>query len=287
MVIDRLTGAPIGTRRYGWCGRGFCPSYGTQRHSAVGPGQPARALRIALTGRALAFLLTEAIGVVAAIWPCLVEAVWQRPADAGNRRHLPAHPAYGFFGLGLSLYFASQGAGRLLWPLLAGLCRMLIALGGGGLTLYLTSSPHWLLGFLALALVMYDLILAIAVRSGVWFRTAQRDIGAAASPRPLFFLRVEIVKDRMNADHRPRPGVHRTDTLVATPIGLLWQTASMLGRSLTKARSVLACRRRRRYIPAPVCETGPGRACPAATACRFQSDPDGQARTRRRPKCPK
>ena len=31
-------------------------------------------------------------------------------------------PAYGFFGLGLSLYFASQGAGRLVWPLLAGLC---------------------------------------------------------------------------------------------------------------------------------------------------------------------
>ena len=28
-------------------------------------------------------------------------------------------PAYGFFGLGLSLYFASQGAGRLFWPLLA------------------------------------------------------------------------------------------------------------------------------------------------------------------------
>ena len=26
-------------------------------------------------------------------------------------------PAYGFFGLGLSLYFASQGAGRLFWPL--------------------------------------------------------------------------------------------------------------------------------------------------------------------------
>src|SRR6202021_658489 len=40
-------------------------------------------------------------------------------------------PAYGFFGLGLSLYFASQGAGRLFWPLFAGLLRMLIAIGGG------------------------------------------------------------------------------------------------------------------------------------------------------------
>ena len=31
-------------------------------------------------------------------------------------------PTYGFFGLGLSLYFASQGAGRLAWPLLGGWC---------------------------------------------------------------------------------------------------------------------------------------------------------------------
>ena len=40
-------------------------------------------------------------------------------------------PAYGFFGLGLALYFASQGAGRLFWPLFAGLLRLLIAVGGG------------------------------------------------------------------------------------------------------------------------------------------------------------
>ncbi len=33
-------------------------------------------------------------------------------------------PAYGFFGLGLSLYFASQGAGRLFWPLIAGIARL-------------------------------------------------------------------------------------------------------------------------------------------------------------------
>ena len=40
-------------------------------------------------------------------------------------------PAYGFFGLGLALYFASQGAGRLFWPLFAGLLRLVIAVGGG------------------------------------------------------------------------------------------------------------------------------------------------------------
>jgi hypothetical protein len=33
----------------------------------------------------------------------------------------------GFFGLALALYFASQGAGRLFWPLSAGFLRMLVA----------------------------------------------------------------------------------------------------------------------------------------------------------------
>ncbi len=40
-------------------------------------------------------------------------------------------PSYGFFGLGLALYFASQGAGRLLWPLLAGFTRLVLAAVGG------------------------------------------------------------------------------------------------------------------------------------------------------------
>ena len=44
-------------------------------------------------------------------------------------------PFYGFFGLGMALYFASQGAGALKWPLLAGFSRMVIAVGGGYLLL--------------------------------------------------------------------------------------------------------------------------------------------------------
>ena len=42
-------------------------------------------------------------------------------------------PFYGFFGLGMAIYFASQGAGRLAWPLLAAVLRMLIAVAGGWL----------------------------------------------------------------------------------------------------------------------------------------------------------
>ena len=82
-------------------------------------------------------------------------------------------PTYGFFGLALALYFASQGAGRLLWPLMAGLMRLIIAVGGGWVALRLTGSLGWLFAALALALVTYGLTLSAAVASGAWFRRAQ------------------------------------------------------------------------------------------------------------------
>ena len=79
-------------------------------------------------------------------------------------------PAFGFFGLGLSLYFASHGAGRRLWSLLAGALRMLIALGGGWLV-RLTGSVSWLFGALAFGLIAYGVTLAFAIQAGVWFRS--------------------------------------------------------------------------------------------------------------------
>ncbi len=41
--------------------------------------------------------------------------------EAGSAYLRTVGPFYGFFGLGMALYFASQGAGALSWPLLAGI----------------------------------------------------------------------------------------------------------------------------------------------------------------------
>ena len=90
--------------------------------------------------------------------------------DAGTAYLRIVGPTFGFFGLGLSLYFASQGAGRLLWPLLGGLFRMIIAVCGGWLVLSLTGSLSWTFAALALALVVYGVTVATSVASGVWFR---------------------------------------------------------------------------------------------------------------------
>ncbi len=144
----------------------------------IGAGQPERALRIALTGGAFAFAISEVIGVAAAVWPHAWLGLFghdPRMLATGAAYLRIVGPTYGFFGLGLSLYFASQGAGKLLWPLLAGLCRLIVAIGGGGLALYLTGSLAWLFSALALALVLYGVMLVTAVKSGVWFRR-NRDV---------------------------------------------------------------------------------------------------------------
>ena len=138
----------------------------------IGAGQQARALRIALIGGALAFVLTESIGLTAAIWPhAWLGLFGNHPPmlETGSAYLRIVGPTYGFFGLGLALYFASQGAGKLLWPLLAGFVRLLIAIGGGWLALRATGSSSWLFAALTLGLVVYGVMLTAAIGSGVWF----------------------------------------------------------------------------------------------------------------------
>jgi Na+-driven multidrug efflux pump len=93
----------------------------------IGAGQRDRALRAAWIGAGIAAGLTEVIGLSAAASPHARLSLFDTdPAmlDAGSRYLYAVGPFYGLFGLGLALYFASQGAGRLLWPVLANLVRL-------------------------------------------------------------------------------------------------------------------------------------------------------------------
>ena len=139
----------------------------------IGAGQRARALRIALAGGALAFVAAEAVGLAAAAWPEAWLGLFgddPQMLETGAAYLRTVGPAYGFFGLGLSLYFASQGAGRLGWPLLAGLVRLVVAVGGGWLALHLTGSLTWVFVALAAGLVAYGVVLLAVIRGGAWFR---------------------------------------------------------------------------------------------------------------------
>jgi Na+-driven multidrug efflux pump len=139
----------------------------------IGAGQRERALRIALTGGAVAFGLCEAVGVAAALWPEAWLGMFghdPRMIATGVTYLHWAGPAYGFFGLGLSFYFSSQGAGRLAWPLFAGFLRMAIAIGGGWAAWLATHDLRAVFAVLSLALIVYGSVLLAAIGSGRWFR---------------------------------------------------------------------------------------------------------------------
>ncbi|MBY3211754.1 MATE family efflux transporter [Rhizobium laguerreae] len=139
----------------------------------IGAGQKDRAIRIAFTGAALSFIITEIIGITAAVFPVEWMSLFSEEhgaIDAGVAYLQIVSPVYGFFGLGLSLYFASQGAGKLLWPLGCGVLRLAIAAFGGWLALTISGTLVGLYFAMAAGLVVYSTVLAFAIKSGVWFR---------------------------------------------------------------------------------------------------------------------
>src|SRR5499425_1501776 len=151
---------------------GFGSALVTMVGTNFGAGQRARARRVAWTGALLAAGATEAIGLAAAFFPhAWLGLFTDEPAvlAAGAAYLRVVGPTYGFFGLGLALYFASQGAGRLLWPLLAGSVRLVSAAAGGWLILrQLPGELTALFAVMALALVLFGSTLAGAIRLGAW-----------------------------------------------------------------------------------------------------------------------
>jgi len=95
----------------------------------IGAGQTRRALKIAWTGSLAAAAIVGSIGLLVALFPDLWLRIFLAPEAAGplaaGRSYFRiVGPFYGFFALGLAIYFASQGAGRMMWPFLGGVVRI-------------------------------------------------------------------------------------------------------------------------------------------------------------------
>ena len=138
----------------------------------VGAGNRERALRAAWIGGWVSFAMTGAVGLAAVIFPAgWLSLFASDPAviEAGTAYFRIVGPFYGFFGLGMALYFASQGAGTLRWPLIAGLLRMFVALAGGWLLLRMTGSLTAVFAAQSAALALFGIVIAVSVARGVWF----------------------------------------------------------------------------------------------------------------------
>jgi Na+-driven multidrug efflux pump len=114
-----------------------------------------------------------AIGLTVTVAPDLWSGLFT--ADPGVRAAANlylrwAGPGFAFVGLGLSLFFASQGSGRVLSPVLAGTVRLIvIALGGWALAAY--AAPAWsLFALVAASMVAFGLSVAAAVHLTPWQR---------------------------------------------------------------------------------------------------------------------
>lgn len=151
---------------------GFGSALVTMVGTNVGGGLFARAERVAWAGAGMAAAVTGSIGLGAAVFPRVWLGLFSTDPEvlkAGATYLRVVGPTYGFFGLGLALYFASQGAGRLLWPVLAGFSRLVIASVGGWIAIrWVGGGLPALFGVMALAFVVFGITVMMAVKSGAW-----------------------------------------------------------------------------------------------------------------------
>ena len=138
---------------------------------AVGAGLVARARKVAWTAGAASGLTVGLIGLIVAVEPVLWVSMFTSDPGvtaAAYSYFAWAGPAFGFFGLGTCLYFASQGAAKVGGPVLAGTGRLLlVALGGWWLVSI--DAPAWtLFALVGAAMVLFGLGVATAVRLTRW-----------------------------------------------------------------------------------------------------------------------
>ena len=102
---------------------------------AIGAGRVARARRIAWIAGCVAFVSVGLIATVIAIFPDLwVNIFTDDPGvRAASRQYLStAAPMYAFIGLSISMYFSSQGAAKVLGPVLAQTARLVFVASAAG-----------------------------------------------------------------------------------------------------------------------------------------------------------
>jgi putative MATE family efflux protein len=138
---------------------------------AIGAGDVGRARRVAWTGGALAAVLVGSLGLLVAIAPGLWSRLFTDNAgvlDVSASYFAQAGPAYAFFGLGMVLYFASMGSGRIFGPVLAQTVRLLVVAAGGWWLTHRGGSATELFQVVGAAFLAYGLAASLAVWRTRW-----------------------------------------------------------------------------------------------------------------------
>ena len=142
---------------------------------SAGAGRHARARTVAWTGALMSIAATGSIGLAAWLFPEGWMHIFSREPEVvaiGAAYLVRVAPLYAFTGLGMALYFASQGAGRMLWPFTAGALRLATVLLAGSYWIHVAhGSITGLFWIVAASQIVFGGINAIAVAWGrAWNR---------------------------------------------------------------------------------------------------------------------
>ena len=149
---------------------------------AVGAKRIARARRIAWTAGSVSFVCVGAIATIIAIFPDLWVDIFTGDAGvrAASRQYLSTvAPMYAFIGLASSMYFSSQGAAKVIGPVMAQTAR-LIFIGAGGF--WLSTHGATASDFFALAAASMVLLGVFSCSSVIFTRWGPKRVVAEVGP---------------------------------------------------------------------------------------------------------
>src|SRR3982075_2534932 len=138
---------------------------------AMGAGLVARARQVAWTAGTAAGLTVGLVGLVVAIKPALWVSLFTSDPGvtaAAYSYFAWAGPGFGFFGMGVCLYFASQGAAKVGGPVLAGGVRVPVGGFGGWWLVSIGAPARTLFALVGAAMIVFGLSTAASLRLTRW-----------------------------------------------------------------------------------------------------------------------
>ena len=125
-----------------------------------------------MIGSTVAGLLSAVVGVTLAVTPDLWINFFtsDEPTYLVTKQYIQILGLFYIFqGFGLSLYFASQGANAMKWPIIATVIRFIVTATGSVLAVYWFSSG--LAGIFyssAIGMTVFGIMIVVSVKMGAW-----------------------------------------------------------------------------------------------------------------------
>ncbi|ETR77045.1 cation transporter [Afipia sp. P52-10] len=149
------------------CGVASVPMVGM----AVGAGRIRRARRVAWTGAVISAVGVGALVAPLALFPDLWTGLFtENPTvrKAAGQYLLIAGPMFSLLGVGISLYFSSQGAAKVLGSVLAQSVRLAVVILGGLWLMKTDAGYIWFFVLAGAAMASFGLFTAATVRLTSW-----------------------------------------------------------------------------------------------------------------------